>query len=126
MTDAADQSGAATGGDEALAVYGTLQPGEPNHWVLRSIPGTWLAGTVRGWRYEITWGPASGYPGLTLDNAGVDIDVAILVSQALPRHWHEVDEFEGDGYQRVQAQVIYDDGQVGKAWIYETLQHAPD
>ena len=50
-----------------MAFYGTLRPGESNHYEVRSIPGTWRTGTVRGWTYDITWGPADGYPGMTLD-----------------------------------------------------------
>ena len=43
-----------------MAFYGTLRPGESNHYEVRSIPGTWRTGTVRGWTYDITWGPANG------------------------------------------------------------------
>ena len=32
-----------------MAFYGTLRPGESNHYEVRSIPGTWRTGTVRGW-----------------------------------------------------------------------------
>lgn len=84
----------------AFASYGTLAPGEPNHWVVRNIPGVWLPAMVRGYRYEITWGPAEGYPGLTVDPDGHHVPVQVLVSNELDRHWPELDRFEGPGYVR--------------------------
>ena len=84
----------------ALAVYGTLAPGETNHWVLRSIKGVWSEGTVRGYAFEITWGPVEGYPGFTADADGHEVPVQVLESDELHRHWHTIDDFEGDGYER--------------------------
>ena len=69
---------------EALAVYGTLAPGEKNHWVLSRIGGEWCTGTVRGYTFEITWGAAEGYEGFVADESGGLVQVAVLRSSQLP------------------------------------------
>ena len=104
----------------ALATYGTLMPGAENHWLVRTIAGEWDTGTVRGWAYPIGFGPAEGHPGITLDAAGGTVKVAVLRSDSLEKHWHEIDEFEGAGYRRVECDVTLDSGETIRAWIYET------
>lgn len=107
--------------ETALAVYGTLAPGEENHWVLARIEGDWVSGTVRGWRFEIGWGPAEGYPGFVPDVDGQTVPVQVLVSEKLDSHWHEIDEFEGPGYERQTIEVTLASGDVRAAHIYVTL-----
>ena len=104
-----------------LAVYGTLRRGELNHHVVSGIPGDWDAGTVRGWVYDLTWGSAEGYPGLTLDPAGGGVPVDVLESDALDRHLDRLDRFEGEGYARVVATVTLDSGEDVEAWVYEAI-----
>ncbi len=106
----------------ALAVYGTLRPGEVNHFVVKQIPGHWVEATVRGYLYEITWGPAEGYPGLSLDDDGHLVPVSVLVSDVLSDHIWQVDRFEGDGYERRPVSVFDREGvdRLGLASIYET------
>lgn len=105
-----------------LATYGTLRPGEENHWVVRNIPGTWAEGSVRGWSYTLGFGPAEGYPGFTADAAGPPVAVSVLTTGAdtLAKHWRDIDDFEGPGYRRIEVDVDLDDGQQRRAWIYET------
>ncbi len=110
--------------DSALAVYGTLRPGEVNAFVLLDMPGRWIDGFVRGYLYEITWGPAEGYPGLTLDKGGNLVPVSVLISDRWPQDFWKTDRFEGPGYQRrVTSVVDADDRPLGKASIYEALTH---
>lgn len=105
----------------ALAVYGSLRPGEPNHWVVRSIPGEWRQGTVRGWTFEITWGPAEGYDGFLPDDDGSVSEVDVLISDALSKRWREIDDFEGPGYERRMIEVTLDDATTIDAEIYVAL-----
>lgn len=105
---------------EHLATYGTLMPSGENHWMVRNIAGEWSNGTVAGWTYPIGFGPAESYPGLTLDPAGPTVELAVLSSDRLDKHWREIDEFEGPGYKRIQCDVQLDSGDSVRAWIYET------
>ena len=102
-----------------MAFYGTLRPGAENHYEVRNIAGTWRAGTVRGWKYDITWGPADGYPGITLDAGAPATEVDVLDSDDLEKNLRRIDDFEGPGYRRVEVEVTYDDGTTDTAWIYE-------
>lgn len=110
----------------ALAVYGTLRPGESNHWLVRRIAGEWVSGTVRGFEFEIGWGPVEGFPGLLLDKGGQDIAVAVLISEHLDEHLQEIDDFEGPGYRRVVCAATLDDGRLVDAWIYEAVTDGED
>lgn len=84
-----------------LAVYGTLQPGHPNHHQVADLVGHWIPGRVRGRLLAEGWGAALGFPALVLDPAGPWVEVQILQSEDLPQHWERLDGFEGDGYRRV-------------------------
>lgn len=111
-----------TNGDvQVLAVYGSLSRGEANHWVINQIAGDWFPGTVRGWRFEITWGPAEGYDGFIADSEGSVVQVELLVSDKLDKNWREVDDFHGDGYRRIPIEVMLESGEVLVAQIYEAV-----
>jgi gamma-glutamylcyclotransferase (GGCT)/AIG2-like uncharacterized protein YtfP len=84
-----------------LAVYGTLQPGQPNHHQLTGLVGHWIPGRVTGRLFSEGWGAALGFPALVLDPAGPWVEVQILQSEDLPQHWDRLDAFEGRGYRRV-------------------------
>ena len=107
--------------EHALAVYGTLKPGESNHQIVAGIKGEWSAGIIRGYLFEIGWGPAEGYPGLVPHKKGNEIPVGLLISPDLPRHWDRLDCFEGPGYRRRAVDVWSDDVVFAKAFVYEAL-----
>jgi gamma-glutamylcyclotransferase (GGCT)/AIG2-like uncharacterized protein YtfP len=111
---------------ERLFVYGSLAPGRPNEHVLAGIPGTWQPASVVGTLREEGWGAAMGFPGLVLDAHGEAIHGQVFSSQALTRHWPRVDEFEGEGYERVHARVKLDDGREVEAWVYAIRQPRRD
>ena len=104
--------------ETALAAYGSLRPGEPNHWVVNRIAGDWLPGTVRGWAFELTFGPAEGYDGFVPDADGAEVAVDVLVGPALEKRWREIDDFEGPGYERRPIEVTLESGEVIEASIY--------
>lgn len=115
--------------ERALAVYGTLAPGESNHHVLLGVDGQWIDGYIRGYMFDVTWGGAEGYPGVVLDNAGNLISVRVLVSDQLDKHWDRLDRFEGPGYRRIPVEVLdrSESGDVGDvigtAFVFEALTH---
>lgn len=118
--------------DHALAVYGTLRPGESNFDVVAAIDGLWFAGWIRGRRFINPAGRYKGYPAFRPEAASGTVDaegrvpVALLVSSELPLHWSRLDDFEGTGYRRVPIGVSIEDGSelvVCRAYVYETLPH---
>ena len=102
----------------ALFVYGTLQPGGANEHVLTRIGGNWCAGSVRGRLLDVGWGASFGCPGIVLDESAPAVSGFVFSSAELPSHWPELDEFEGEEYQRVSTQVLLDNGDKVSAEIY--------
>lgn len=102
-----------------LFVYGTLAPGRQNQHILESVSGNWQPASVRGILYDKGWGANEGYPGIVLDAAGSKVDGFIFTSNELTKHLKRLDEFEGAGYQRVEATVELQDGTTVVAYIYE-------
>ena len=100
-----------------LATYGSLAPGEINHYQLSSLLGHWQRGKVHGRLTDSGWGSALGFPGLILDPLGPAVDVYLFESQDLLNHWARLDEFEGEGYQRVVTEVDTEQGTLS-AYIY--------
>jgi len=103
---------------DRLFVYGTLAPGRPNEHVLADIPGTWEPATVRGTLLPEGWGAAAGYPGMVLDDSGDEVHGFLFSSAELSEQWARLDEFEGDGYERVITSATFADGTVVEAYIY--------
>ncbi|REL32160.1 gamma-glutamylcyclotransferase family protein [Thalassotalea euphylliae] len=117
--------------EHRLFVYGTLAPGKPNEHILEDLKGDWQAATVTGTLYAEGWGAAMGYPGIVLAqeqlssvNQAEQVQGQLFTSEDLPAHWQRLDEFEGDGYQRVVAQVRLASGEYVPAYIY-TLTKSP-
>jgi gamma-glutamylcyclotransferase (GGCT)/AIG2-like uncharacterized protein YtfP len=102
-----------------LFVYGTLAPGRPNEHVLADIPGEWEPATVTGKLHQEGWGAAVGYPGIVLDAHGDEIQGLLFTSQSLDEHWARLDEFEGEGYERVLTSATRRDGTAVDAYIYQ-------
>ena len=103
---------------QRLFVYGTLGPGRPNEHVLSAIGGTWEEASVNGYLKPQGWGAEMGYPGIVLDELGGEVHGFIFSSEKLSEHWARLDEFEGDGYERVVTSAVLGDGTVVKAHIY--------
>ena len=101
-----------------LFVYGTLAPGRPNAHVLASVAGEWEPGTVRGRLLPEGWGAAAGYPAIVLDENASEVEGFLFTSEALPEHWARLDEFEGEGYERVLTSVTRRDCTKVNAFIY--------
>ena len=104
---------------ERLFVYGTLGPGRPNEHVMLEIGGTWNPGVVVGRLYQLGWGADLGYPGIVLDENGMEVEGHVFESSNLSAHWVRLDEFEGDAYKRVLTEVRLEDGERVEAFIYE-------
>jgi gamma-glutamylcyclotransferase (GGCT)/AIG2-like uncharacterized protein YtfP len=101
-----------------LFIYGTLAPGQPNEHVLAAVPGEWEPATVTGTLLQEGWGAAVGYPGIILDEHGDEVEGFLFSSESLAEHWARLDEFEGEGYERVLTTVKLNDGTAVDAYIY--------
>ena len=101
-----------------LFVYGTLAPGRPNAHVLADVPGEWEPAAVTGTLLPEGWGAAVGYPGIVLDEQGGEVKGFLFSSESLAEHWARLDEFEGEGYERVLTPVKREDGTTVDACIY--------
>lgn len=103
---------------DRIFIYGTLAPGKPNEHVMADISGEWEPATVRGRLREEGWGAALGYPGIILDPEEGEVQGLLFSSPDLGRHLDRLDEFEGEGYERVVTQASTQDGRVMDAYIY--------
>jgi len=101
-----------------LFVYGTLAPGRPNEHVLADVPGTWEPAAVSGKLVPEGWGAAAGFPGIVLDEGGKEVEGLLFSSNSLAEHWARLDEFEGEGYERVLTTVKLMDGARVEAYVY--------
>jgi gamma-glutamylcyclotransferase (GGCT)/AIG2-like uncharacterized protein YtfP len=107
-----------------LFVYGTLAPGRPNEHVLAGVAGEWKPATVTGTLLQEGWGAAAGYPGIVLDADGAAVEGLLFSSEHLAGHWARLDEFEGEGYERVLTTATLKDGTVLQAYIYQLSANA--
>ncbi|MDH5219165.1 MAG: gamma-glutamylcyclotransferase [Gammaproteobacteria bacterium] len=101
-----------------LFVYGTLAPGESNEHFLKALKGSWQKAYVNGKLYKNGIGPTQGYPALLLNIKADSVQGMLFRSEQLPSLWHTLDEFEGEGYIRVECNVRLEDNTTIDAYIY--------
>ena len=53
-----------------------------------------------------------------LDEGGKEVEGLIFSSDSLAEHWARLDEFEGEGYERVLTIVKLKDGRKLQAYVY--------
>ena len=104
---------------EHLLVYGTLAPGESNHYMMKDIPGVWKTAYFKGIVLKKDWGKWNGYPGIILDNEADEIKGYVFSSKDLKEHWDRLDNFEGKDYSRVISSAKLENGTLIEAYIYE-------
>jgi gamma-glutamylcyclotransferase (GGCT)/AIG2-like uncharacterized protein YtfP len=101
-----------------LFVYGTLGPGRPNEHIMINIGGTWEEASVTGALHQEGWGSEMGYPGIILDKDGDKVEGFLFSSDKIAEYWAELDEFEGEAYERVLTTVELQNGTSVDAYIY--------
>jgi gamma-glutamylcyclotransferase (GGCT)/AIG2-like uncharacterized protein YtfP len=79
-----------------LIVYGSLAPGEANHFLLAGLAGEWHRCRIRG-----HMGQFRGFKSFRYDPQGPEHSAWLLESAELPRVIPELDEFEGQAYARL-------------------------
>lgn len=103
----------------SIFVYGTLQPGKQNEHVLRKLNGTWRKGYVIGLLINEGWGTKHGCPGLKLHKDGSRINGMIFQSIELNQILCELDDFEGEEYKRIVAEIHLENHTKTEAYLYE-------
>ncbi len=73
---------------------------------------------MRGKLWQGGWGAEIGYLGIDLDENGEEIEGFLFISENLSKHWRILDDFEGEGYERVITQARLGDGSEVVAYIY--------
>lgn len=90
-----------------LIVYGSLAPGEANHFLLTGLRGEWYRCHIRG-----HLGQYRGFKSFRYDPQGQEHQAWLLESDELPRVIPDLDDFEGEEYERIIMPV-----QVNGRWI---------
>jgi gamma-glutamylcyclotransferase (GGCT)/AIG2-like uncharacterized protein YtfP len=79
-----------------LIVYGSLAPGEANHFLLAGLAGEWRHCHIRG-----HLGLYRGFKSFRYDPGGPEHPAWLLESSELARIISDLDDFEGEEYQRI-------------------------
>jgi hypothetical protein len=105
-----------TNPEEKLIVYGSLAPGETNHFLLAGLRGEWYRCLICG-----HMGQYSGFKSFRYDPQGPEHPAWLLESSDIPRVILDLDDFEGEEYERIiiPAQV---NGRCVMAQVYEGKQ----
>lgn len=110
---------------QRLFVYGTLAPNRPNEHILKPVKGEWQPAYISGTLVEAGWGAEMGYPAVIPSVDGSDgekVEGFVFSSDELDKHWAMLDEFEGDGYERVEVVAFVEDGKKLIAQVYAIKQ----
>jgi len=103
---------------EKLFIYGTLGPGRPNEHILADFGGTWEKATITGNLKQQGWGAEMGYPGIVLSETDEIVEGFLFSSENLANNWSTLDEFEGEGYERLLTQAKTENGDLVQAYVY--------
>ncbi len=101
-----------------LFVYGSLGPGQSNAHLLNALAGTWKEASVTGYLQETNRARGIYYPLLRPHPEGEAVDGHVFISDALPKHWSRLDQFEGPAYTRLLTLIAYKNGQKDVANVY--------
>jgi hypothetical protein len=82
--------------EESLIVYGSLAPGGLNAFLLGGLIGEWYHCHIRG-----DMGNYRGFKSFRYDPEGPEHPAWLLVSPELPWIIFDLDDFEGEEYERV-------------------------
>lgn len=99
--------------EHRLIVYGSLAPGEVNNFVVAGLEGTWERCVIRG-----HMGRIQGFKAFKYDPQGEEFSVWLFTSPLLPEKFPDLDDFEGEEYQRIIIPAQVDD-RVIMAYVYQ-------
>lgn len=99
--------------EHRLILYGSLAPGEVNNFLLAGLEGSWERCVIRG-----HMGLYRGFKVFKYDPGGEAHQVWLFSSSILPQKFPELDDFEGDEYERIIVPALVE-GRVILAYIYQ-------
>jgi gamma-glutamylcyclotransferase (GGCT)/AIG2-like uncharacterized protein YtfP len=102
--------------EERLIVYGSLAPGGSNAFLLAGLVGEWYRCVIRG-----HLGRYRGFKAFRYDPEGPEHEAWLLESADLPKFIQELDDFEGEEYERIIIPAQLEDRWV-KAQVYKGKQ----
>ena len=99
--------------EDRLIVYGSLAPGGSNAFLLAGLVGKWYRCVIRG-----HLGRYRGFKAFRYDPEGAEHKAWLFESAHLPKVIQELDDFEGEEYERIiiPAQI---DGHWVRSQVYE-------
>jgi len=92
---------------------------EKNNFILKKLNGTWRKAYTFGHLKIINLGIKEKYKSIILDTKGKKIFGYIFSSFALKYLWKQLDEFEGDNYQRVESEFFISSTKRINAYVYK-------
>jgi gamma-glutamylcyclotransferase (GGCT)/AIG2-like uncharacterized protein YtfP len=92
---------------ERLIVYGSLAPGGANAFMLAGLVAEWYPCLIRG-----HLGRYRGFKSFRYDQSGPEHPAWLLESAELPEVMHDLDDFEGEDYERIVIPA-----RVGDRWV---------
>jgi hypothetical protein len=87
-----------------LVVYGSLAPGGANAFMLSGLVGEWYRCAIRG-----RLGIHRGFKAFRYDPQGPEHQAWLFMSADLPRIIPDLDDFEGEEYERIIIPVKVND-----------------
>jgi len=99
--------------EHRLIVYGSLAPGEVNNFVLAGLEGDWERCVIQG-----HMGRYKGFKVFKYDPQGETYPAWLFSSPLLPPKFPELDDFEGEEYQRIIIPALVSDRLI-LAYIYQ-------
>lgn len=104
-----------------IFIYGTLQPGKPNHHVMKGFRGSWTKATVTGSLKQEGWGAKQGCPGIVLGTSSEAVEGYVFQTEQIQDLLPVLDKLEGEDYVRVQTIASLESGDQVEAHIYALL-----
>ena len=88
------------GAGRTLAVYGSLAPGQVNHYLLSGLRGDWSVAEIEAVSVQKGWGVQQGFAALQWRPGASRHTVHVVRSDDLAPLWSTLDDFEGSDYVR--------------------------
>lgn len=101
-----------------LFVYGTLQPEQKNHYILKNVGGEFVKATLFGYQFNKKWELKTTYPGLTKSSTFNKVEGYLFTSKNLSHYLPVIDAFETNAYVREIVSITLNNNSKVDAYVY--------